>query len=198
VKIWNADTGAEILTLKGYSRFVNSLAFSPDGKRLATLCRDQSLKVFDADSGDLVFTVKTFVAPGGCVAFSPDGKRLACSNNYTIVAESQAQGTREVKVLDAQTGVELMTLKGHSSLRINSVVFSPDGKRIISGTGMGPPAMGEIKVWDAQTGQELLTLEGHSELTHDVAISPDGRHLAARGFDGTLKIFDATPLPEKP
>ena len=53
-------------------------------------------------------------------------------------------------------------------------------------------------VWDVLTGQELLTLDGHSGPFHDVAFSPDGHRLVGRGRDGTVKIWDATPLPEKP
>jgi WD40 repeat protein len=76
------------------------------------------------------------------------------------------------------------------------VVFSPDGKRLVTGAGgHGPPSRGEVKVWDALTGQELLTLDGNSGFSKDVALSPDGHRLAGRGRAGTLTIWDATPLP---
>jgi WD40 repeat protein len=55
-----------------------------------------------------------------------------------------------------------------------------------------------VKVWDAETGQELLTLEGHGGGSNGVAFSPDGQRLAAGTADGTVKIYDATPLPAKP
>jgi len=58
---------------------------------------------------------------------------------------------------------------------------------------------GAVKVWDAQTGQELLTLTGHAEQSgNGVAFSADGHRLANGGPDGTVTIWDATPLPEKP
>jgi WD40 repeat protein len=100
-------------------------------------------------------------------------------------------------VWNVQTGAELFTLKGHTGL-VFSVAFSPDGKRLATGAGIGDGGQGgELKVWDARTGQELLTLDGISGLSNGVAFNPDGRRLVGRGRDRTVKIWDATPLPEK-
>jgi WD40 repeat protein len=82
---------------------------------------------------------------------------------------------------------------------VTSVVYSPDGKRLVTGAGgQGPSSLGEVKVWDAETGQELLTLDGRSGPSSDVAFSPDGHRLVGIGRDGSLRIWDATPLPDQP
>src|SRR5207244_10603054 len=117
------------------------------------------------------------------VVFSPDGKRLASAGG--------ARNQGEVKVWDAQTGQELLSWKGHTDW-VYSVAFSPDGKRLASASGDRT-----VKVWDAQTGQETLTLKGHTGVVASVAFSPDGHYLASVE-GGTVKIYDATPLPEKP
>jgi WD40 repeat protein/tRNA A-37 threonylcarbamoyl transferase component Bud32 len=187
VKVWEAQTGRELLTLRGHSRFVDSVVFSPDGKRLATLSRDQSVKVWDAQTGQALLTWKLSTPFGGRVAFSPDGQRLASSLNLLL----GPPGSSEVKVWDAGTGQELLTVKGHIS-RITSLAFSPDGKRLAGSGGIGP-SLEQVKVWDAQTGQELLTLQGVSS----AVFSPNGHWLAGI-TGGTVKIYDATPLPEKP
>jgi WD40 repeat protein len=94
-----------------------------------------------------------------------------------------------VKLWDAQTGQELLTLKGHTGV-VYSVAFSPDGKRLASASDDHT-----VKVWDVQTSQVLLNLKlGRA---YSLAFSPDG-HSLARTSNGTVKIWDATPLPEKP
>ena len=66
-------------------------------------------------------------------------------------------------------------------------------KRLTSGAFNGT-----VMVWDALTSQELLTLDGNNGPSNDLAFDPDGYRLAGRGRDGMLKIYDTTPLPEKP
>jgi WD40 repeat protein/tRNA A-37 threonylcarbamoyl transferase component Bud32 len=178
VTVWDVQTGQELLTLSHTEGLgpLSDVAYSPDGKRLASVRRG-GVKVWDAQTGRELLTLK---ADTSGVAFSPDGKRLA----------SGGSGREAVlRAWDAQTGQELLALKGHTS-RVGSIAFSPDGKRLASGG-----AEGAVKVWDAQTGQELLTLQGGGY--GDVAFSPDGTRLAS-ATDGTVTIWDATPLPAKP
>jgi WD40 repeat protein len=89
---------------------------------------------------------------------------------------------------DTQTGQETLTLIGHSE-SVNSVSFSPDGKRIVSGSFGNT-----LKVWDAQTGQETLTLLGHSDWVFSVSFSPDGKRIVSGSEDNTLKVWDISSL----
>jgi dipeptidyl aminopeptidase/acylaminoacyl peptidase len=158
---------ADLLTLNT-GGWVHSVAYSPDGKRLAS-AGTEAVKVWDAQTGQELLSLKGGTLAGdwsNCVAFSPDGKRLAISRNV------RPGGVGEVKVLDAQTGQELLSLMGHTA-GVSSVVFSPDGKRLASGSGNTTGSQdGEVKVWDAQTGQELLTLKGGSTIIDGRSRSP--------------------------
>ena len=81
-----------------------------------------------------------------------------------------------------------LTFKGHSE-PVSSVSFSPDGKRIVSGSWDKT-----VKVWDAQTGQETLTLKGHTSPVMSVSFNSDGKRIVSGSFDKTLKIWDISSL----
>jgi WD40 repeat protein/serine/threonine protein kinase len=186
VNIWDAQTGQLVLTLEGHTYPVTSVAFSPDGKRLASASRDETVKVWDAQTGQLIRSLQAHAGEVWSVAFSPDGKHLLSGSE---------DGT--VRVWDALTGRETLSLQGHTG-RVLSVAFSPDGKRLLSGSRDRdrPGNRGEIKVWDARTGHETLSLVAHTGGVHSVAFSPDGKHLASAGNDKTLKVWDAQATQE--
>jgi WD40 repeat protein/tRNA A-37 threonylcarbamoyl transferase component Bud32 len=170
---WWRLSHSEILSLRGHADLVHSVAFSPDGKRLASGSSDRKLKVWDAASGQETLTLKGHADWVASVAFSPDGKRIVSGS-----------GDKTLKVWDAASGQETLTLKGHADW-VFSVAFSPDGKRIASGSGDGT-----LKVWDAASGQTTMTLKGHLGPVLSVAFSPDGKRLASGSGDETLKVWD--------
>ena len=173
-----STAGQELLTLKGYPDAVYCVAFSPDGRRLASASgvegKPGEAKVWDATSGQELLTLKGHTRPVYSVAFSPDGTRLV-----------SAGAELTVKVWDATSGQKLLTLMGHPG-RVWSVAFSADGKRLLSASGDHT-----IKVWDATSGQETLTFTAKNQV-HCVAFNPDGNRLASAGSDPTVKVWDAT------
>ncbi len=190
VKVWDAHSGAQMLSLKGHTSFVNCVTFSADGKRLATLSRDNTVKVWDALTGHEQRSLDVVASIAGGLAFSPDGKRLAGTHQ-------RSHESGQVNVWEIESGEVLLTLKGHSAW-VTSVTFSPDGSRLVTGAGGHTPnSLGEVKVWDAMTGHEVLTLNGRSGLSNDVMFSADGYRLTGIGRDDTVKIWDATPVSTK-
>ncbi len=160
------------LTLKGHKEDVNSVAWSPDGKRLATGSSDRTIKVWDAAGGQELLSLKGHNGGVYSVAWSPDGTRLASGS---------LDGT--VKIWYA-TGQELLTLKGHQS-GVDSVAWSPDGNRLATGSFDNT-----AKVWNAASGEERGTLRGHVAEIYKLAWSPDGKRLATASVDRTIKVWN--------
>jgi WD40 repeat protein len=174
VKVWNATTGEEILGLKGHTSQIACVAFSADGRRLASAAEKLDLpgeiKVWDATTGRETCTLTAATKSLTNLAFSPDSKRLASAGHQ-----------RGLKVWEVATGQAIDTFANGSPM-----AFSPDGRRFAVDTG---PL--QIKVYDAATGREISTCKGRRTNTSCLAFSPDGQRLASAHFNNTVRIWDA-------
>ncbi|TAL67629.1 MAG: choice-of-anchor D domain-containing protein, partial [Bacteroidetes bacterium] len=161
-----------IYTFTGHTNFVNSVAFSPDGTRLASCSSDKTIKLWDIISGT---EIQTF--PGqnsvSSIAFSPDGSMLASGH-----------GDSTVKLWDINSGIEIRTFSGHTR-SISSVAFCPDGLKLASGSYDKT-----IKLWDIDSGTEIRTLSGNTNFVTSIEFSPDGTTLASGCYDDTIKLWD--------
>jgi len=172
--ILDAESGDALMTLRGHTGAVGSVAFSPDGKRIVS-CGGGVMKIWDATIDTTVMALRGHRDHVRQVTFSADGKRILSGGH---------DGT--IKIWDASSGIEKTTILAHDSW-IYSVVFSPDGKRIVSG--------GEdktIKMWDAASGAEQFALSDQGGPVYALAFSPSGNRIVSGGYEGQLKTWDAT------
>ncbi|MEZ2241001.1 hypothetical protein [Microcoleus sp.] len=198
VKIWNVSslqnnpqvnsvdkTDLLLTTLRGHSKWVFGVSFSPDGQTLASGGADRTVKLWSLVDihgkhlldggkfkpvGRLLRTFEGHADRVTQVSFSPDGKTLASAS---------FDKTIRLWRLD---DVPLKTLDGHHN-RVLSVTFSPDGQRLASAS-----MDKTIKIW-SRTGVLLETLEGHTQRVSSLSFSPDGLLLASGSHDKTVKIW---------
>jgi len=150
------ESRAIVMTLIGHTGGVNSVAYSPDGKRIVSASDDKTIKIWDATTGEELKTLAGHDGPVYSATFSPDGKRIV-----------SASADETLKLWDAETGEELRTLSVQTSHV--PVAFSPDGKRIVSGSSDNT-----LKIWDVETGKELQTLGGYSRSPWSIKSFTDG------------------------
>jgi WD40 repeat protein/predicted Ser/Thr protein kinase len=190
VCFWNTDTGAKMGTLKAHARELN-LAVTHDGKMLATVSWDRGVKLWqltDAASAarenrpiqaTLVHPLKARSDVHG-VAFSPDGKWLITG------------GLGHLAAWDVRLGKEVAVMSTPHQPIVHSVAFASDGKIFVSGGSTGPMVgTGNIQVWETKTWAPIRPGDFHSVTANVVAMSADGKYIAAGNTDNTITLFDA-------
>ncbi len=170
-RVWDTATGAELQRFTSPGEPVNSVAFSPDGQRLA-YSTDVAIHVWDLTTEQELLTLTGHTGNIWTVVFSPDGQTLL-----------SASVDETVRLWDAATGKALRVIEGGTGF--SSATFSPDGRYI---AGAGDDAL--IHLWDARTGVAIRQFHGHSLPVIAATFSPDGTRLVSASDDKTARVWD--------
>ena len=177
--IYDVQTGKELALLTGHTGRINSIAFSPDGRTLASGSSDNTVCLWNASTRTETGRLEGHTAAVNSVSFSPDGHSLLSKGD-----------DKTLRLWDVGTQMQIYTLEGHTG-SIESVSFSPDGQTLASG-GIDDI----VRLWDVGTRTEIGRLEGHTGYVSSVAFGTDGKTLASGSHDRTVRLWDVATQTE--
>ncbi len=165
-------------SLSGHGSQILGVAFSPDGKQLASCSADKTVRLWDVEKKRLMKTLST---QGGAVygiAFSPDGKTLLTGG-----------ADKTVRLFNVENGTEIRKYKGPDS-EIYTVAVSPNGRQVAAaGVGLGKNR--KVFIWDIANVEPVRVIAGHPDDVYRVQFNAKSSRLLTIGYSGTVNVWDA-------
>lgn len=175
IKIWNLEDGSLLHTLSGHHRNIHHIAFSQNGKYMASASSDKTIMLWDAHTYKHLRTLCGHTDEVNHVSFSNDGKYIA-----------SASDDKTIKVWNVETGNCEKTLSGHND-GVKVVSFSPNNKLLVSASDGNT-----IKIWDVESKQSIQSFKSHKGKMMYVSFFSDNLMISASQEDGLIRVWDVT------
>ncbi len=161
-----------VVELKGYTDPVDSVLFTPDGRKIIAVLRDRTVKIWDLETGAFLRTLEGRAGKNNSVFIAPDSRKIIMVSDDHIA-----------QIRDIDTGALLHTLEGHKAA--GPAAFTSDSRKVVMLS-----ADNATKIWDLETGALLHTLEGQQSKMAFFSFTPDGRKVVGISYEYTAKIWD--------
>ncbi len=174
VRVFEVETGKQLVLIEDHADWIFDVAFSPDGKRLASAARDKTSKVFDVEKKESLVTFPTHAVPVYTASFTPDGKAIATGGE-----------DNKIRIWNPdQEGKQLREIGGFGGT-VYRLFFSPDGKTLVAAG-----ADKTVRLFNAADGAKIRDLSGQGDWIYSLAISRDGKTIASGSWDGDVRLWN--------
>lgn len=174
VRVFEVETGKQLVLIEDHADWIFEVAFSPDGKRLASAARDKTSKVFDVEKKESLVTFPTHALPVYTVSFSPDGKSIATGGE-----------DNRIRIWDPEKEAKQIREIGGFGGTVYRLQYSPDGKFLVA-----CGADKTVRIFKAADGAKVRDLAGQGDWIYSLAISKDGKTIASGSWDGEVRLWN--------
>jgi WD40 repeat protein len=189
--VHDVGTGDIVHRLRGHQNAINDVALEPDGKFAVTVARDGEIRFWDIQGNAGELRGMTVGGDAYALALNPDGTRIAVSVGDPFTAPEEAAAAR-ISILNAATGQELGRISAHRA-PVNSLAFSPDGRRLLSTSADGSATLWQITRSEGELSTaEIFSLDDQDAPFFRASFGPDGERALVGGYQNEMRLWNLT------